>query len=288
MSFRSKPVGWRWESYRHYLAAKGIRTRYFVEPFFKDPRETALGGLTARYLRGTTLVKEAMREQAAAEGAKPYQQRLEEMKRLRKTALTPEEEEKLAVRLKELGRRRVSAGPWLTGTREQWQYMFGKASADAASELDKADSTLSLVRAEAKETSAKTMVLAKDIDESAAVLDKEITQLEKTGTPADVPRMQALRKDVFAKKAQLADAMKSLRAKQEVIDKAGVDLVFAQSRIVEMKEAEKTYNAWVEGQPVRFSAPVARTLRQVYKTFRPAELPDVPASSMEEGEYESY
>jgi len=26
-SFRSKPVGWRGESYRHYLAAKGIKTR---------------------------------------------------------------------------------------------------------------------------------------------------------------------------------------------------------------------------------------------------------------------
>lgn len=28
-SFRSKPVGWRNESYRHYLASKGIKTRYF-------------------------------------------------------------------------------------------------------------------------------------------------------------------------------------------------------------------------------------------------------------------
>ena len=28
-SFRSKPVGWRGESYRHYLAAKGVKTRYF-------------------------------------------------------------------------------------------------------------------------------------------------------------------------------------------------------------------------------------------------------------------
>lgn len=27
-SFRQKPVGWRHESYRHYLAAKGIKTRY--------------------------------------------------------------------------------------------------------------------------------------------------------------------------------------------------------------------------------------------------------------------
>jgi len=27
-SFRSKPVGWRGESYRHYLAAKGIKTKY--------------------------------------------------------------------------------------------------------------------------------------------------------------------------------------------------------------------------------------------------------------------
>lgn len=27
-SFRSKPVGWRGESYRHYLAAKGVKTKY--------------------------------------------------------------------------------------------------------------------------------------------------------------------------------------------------------------------------------------------------------------------
>jgi hypothetical protein len=29
-SFRSKPAGWRGESYRHYLARKGISTRYFA------------------------------------------------------------------------------------------------------------------------------------------------------------------------------------------------------------------------------------------------------------------
>ena len=30
-SFRSKPVGWRYESTRHYLAARGIKTRYNAE-----------------------------------------------------------------------------------------------------------------------------------------------------------------------------------------------------------------------------------------------------------------
>lgn len=30
-SFRSRPVGWRNESYRHYLAAKGMKSKYFVE-----------------------------------------------------------------------------------------------------------------------------------------------------------------------------------------------------------------------------------------------------------------
>ena len=30
-SFRSKPTGWRYESHRHSLAAKGIKTRYFAE-----------------------------------------------------------------------------------------------------------------------------------------------------------------------------------------------------------------------------------------------------------------
>ena len=30
-SFRSRPVGWRQDSHRHYLAAKGIKTRYLAE-----------------------------------------------------------------------------------------------------------------------------------------------------------------------------------------------------------------------------------------------------------------
>lgn len=30
-SFRSKPVGWRQDSYRHYLAAKGVKSKYFVD-----------------------------------------------------------------------------------------------------------------------------------------------------------------------------------------------------------------------------------------------------------------
>lgn len=33
-SFRSKPVGWRGESYRHYLAAKGVKTSYDVVKVF--------------------------------------------------------------------------------------------------------------------------------------------------------------------------------------------------------------------------------------------------------------
>jgi hypothetical protein len=28
-SFRAKPIGWRGESHRHYLAAKGVKTRYY-------------------------------------------------------------------------------------------------------------------------------------------------------------------------------------------------------------------------------------------------------------------
>ena len=28
-SWRSKPIGWRGESHRHYLAAKGIKTKYY-------------------------------------------------------------------------------------------------------------------------------------------------------------------------------------------------------------------------------------------------------------------
>lgn len=40
-SFRSKPVGWRNESYRHYLAAKGIRTKYFATATQRAAEELA-------------------------------------------------------------------------------------------------------------------------------------------------------------------------------------------------------------------------------------------------------
>lgn len=37
-SFRQKPVGWRFESFRHYLAAKGVKTRYSARKRFVPQR----------------------------------------------------------------------------------------------------------------------------------------------------------------------------------------------------------------------------------------------------------
>jgi len=39
MRYSSKPVGWRGESHRHYLAAKGIKTRYDAKKPAKKPSE---------------------------------------------------------------------------------------------------------------------------------------------------------------------------------------------------------------------------------------------------------
>lgn len=56
MSFRSKPVGWRNESYRHYLASKGIASRMPVETrVFRDV-ESVTEGEKAR--RAVELQKE--------------------------------------------------------------------------------------------------------------------------------------------------------------------------------------------------------------------------------------
>lgn len=58
MTSRYKPVGWKGESYRHYLAAKGIKTRYnavrggsFSESFFRASDQTR----ARRISSGTTL-----------------------------------------------------------------------------------------------------------------------------------------------------------------------------------------------------------------------------------------
>ena len=53
--FRQKPVGWRNDSYRHYLAAKGVSTknRYFVKP---SPTQSALINVDGeKYYTGTNL-----------------------------------------------------------------------------------------------------------------------------------------------------------------------------------------------------------------------------------------
>lgn len=53
MKSRYKPVGWRREPYRHYLAARGIRTKkYFVRDELKGNRES--GPLKAAYAQGWT------------------------------------------------------------------------------------------------------------------------------------------------------------------------------------------------------------------------------------------
>jgi len=45
-SFRARPVGWRHESYRHYLAAKGIRTRYAAKKYIPVMMEGRVKFLT--------------------------------------------------------------------------------------------------------------------------------------------------------------------------------------------------------------------------------------------------
>jgi len=49
-SFRAKPVGWRGESHRHYLAAKGVKTRYYsVGPNIDGHHQ--LGSLKSRLVK---------------------------------------------------------------------------------------------------------------------------------------------------------------------------------------------------------------------------------------------
>lgn len=64
-----KPRGWRGESYRHYLAAKGIKSpspnSYFVRDMDKGNRDA--GGLKAAYAKGFT--KEDLRRDDAARAA---------------------------------------------------------------------------------------------------------------------------------------------------------------------------------------------------------------------------
>lgn len=55
-SFRAKPVGWRNESYRHYLAAKGIKTRYLAA---RDKTKDFYGG---DKLRETRLKKQFIQD----------------------------------------------------------------------------------------------------------------------------------------------------------------------------------------------------------------------------------
>ena len=52
--FRQKPVGWRNDSYRHYLAAKGISTKnkYFIKP---DPKKALLEVDGEKYYTGTDI-----------------------------------------------------------------------------------------------------------------------------------------------------------------------------------------------------------------------------------------
>jgi len=52
-SFRSKPVGWRGESHRHYLAAKGIKTRYNVKKKVWKPQTTKFESNLLNRVRGT-------------------------------------------------------------------------------------------------------------------------------------------------------------------------------------------------------------------------------------------
>lgn len=80
-----KPQGWRGQSYRHYLAAKGIKSpspnSYFVRDEFKGNRDA--GGLKAAYAKGFT--KEDLRRDDAARAAFGISE--EELTKKRKSVL---------------------------------------------------------------------------------------------------------------------------------------------------------------------------------------------------------
>jgi len=83
-SFRAKPVGWKGESHRHYLAAKGISTnrKYNVK--------TGVG----RFVESLYAQGDRRRSKFDAEGAMPSIQKLKMQREELKTPLTKTEQEK--------------------------------------------------------------------------------------------------------------------------------------------------------------------------------------------------
>lgn len=89
-SFRSRPVGWRGESYRHYLAAKGFKTRRYdalqeskAETFLKS-----LGQGVAAIPQRAWVRRDIQMRRAVAEGAEPYRERLKVSRAAIATPLT--------------------------------------------------------------------------------------------------------------------------------------------------------------------------------------------------------
>jgi hypothetical protein len=114
-SFRSKPVGWQRDNYRHYLAAKyGTAGRRYNA-------ETVAGGFLEDYFRKTGAVKESLMAQAKTEGARPYTEMVEQQKKLSRSELTPAEHAEAQERLRELGRRRATSEYWQLLTDEVLQ-----------------------------------------------------------------------------------------------------------------------------------------------------------------------
>lgn len=99
-NFRRKPTGWRGESFRHYLAAKGIRTKikksYFVRDELKGNRSSS--GLHRAYSKGFS--KEDLRQDESARNTfgisleelskKRRQSFPEDLSQSEEVALTPE------------------------------------------------------------------------------------------------------------------------------------------------------------------------------------------------------
>jgi len=84
-SFRSKPVGWQGESYRHYLAAKGFST---AKKYYAYQPQTGIG----RFLQRANAAKEYREKRVVAEADEPYREQLRIERKAVATPLTAEEE----------------------------------------------------------------------------------------------------------------------------------------------------------------------------------------------------
>jgi hypothetical protein len=104
-SFRSKPIGWRNDSYRHYLAAKGVKTnRYYAKTF--------LGRLAEGAIEERERYEDLKRRQQAKVAATAPAFSAARAEQQRRAAIGVSEE-KVREKLAELSERRVPVPNWM-------------------------------------------------------------------------------------------------------------------------------------------------------------------------------